>query len=1409
MTTTTNPGNYVDFDEYVGLKLERTRSTIRTTDLLTALAGVVAMFFGYLLVFVVLDQWVIRDGFGIAWRWFLLSILMISTVAWLVWKIGIPSFQTVNGLFAAKQIENAEPELKSNLLNLIDLKTSGRPVSPAILKAMERRAAVRLQEVDVTHAIDHRPLVRTAYVLLVVIVLFCLYALLSPKKISNSIWRGLLPAAEVPLATRTEILSVSPGDVTIPAHTQLVDIQVDLGGEIPQQVLMLYTTADGKFNRQPVELRVESEGQTRFKGQLIGENAQGLMQDVSYVIRAGDAESASFRITVEQPPSAEIESIRIEYPQYMKKDPLEYSQNGQIDAWEGAKVVVTAKTNMRVRAGMIQFLDDPQVGPNGEEIPMSVTSGGRQLQASWTLGLRSDGTFPKYYRIDCRTEDGRRDTAPTIHSLTIRPDLPPDVVLLQPDQDLDAPANATIPLLIQASDPDFELGYLYLNAEKGGQKILHEIISEGRQPKLLLKQDLVLSKLKAATGELIEFWIEAYDNKQPRPNTRNTPKIKIRVLDPVTKKEADQQLADQTKRVDEKLAEVEQETNPDALDKPSQPDDQTKEGTSQKDLKPNESDPAQDKNSDSTSSDDAQNQKPDGQSSDQNNKNVSDNPEKDSRQSQAKSKTDNSANNNSRNSDSKQESKPNKPLSADGSQDDEAIKRLSEKLNKDSKKPENQPPKSSDTKTAEEPSPSKPEDDPAKPKPATESSKTSDKDEPHPDAAEKDQPAPADRQKETPTDAKKRPNDEKNSEKTPDSDQQKTGKPNPDQPDPKSDPQKVAETDENKPEKSDEMKSDEAPSEKADKPKKERKNQDPSEEKASEKSDDTKPEKSKTKTEREASDESEEPGAEQKQTKKPDSAKDDQGPGTNPDQQAGKSDTERDSSDKDNKTGEPSPDKSQKDDLPTGMNEKAPKTKSDTKPESPKQKPNGSDSESNPDGPGEPAPDSPDAKKKPGDGTEEGPAKPDRDPKENPNRTKNENVKRDPAQKPETRPGDTPDDTKPKNTKEKPAKSGDQRKPDSGKEKTIDQDPNQKPDEQPNEMKENGPEKAKPGSKNPSEKSKEETGSDADGDGEKQQDQKNPGSKSSKEKETKSKEDQNKQDQGPSETDSPAGDKSAGKPGKKSDRDAKSSQTPPDGDKSGSKSDSKPGASKPGEKSGSDQNPDDSKQTSDKTGSDKAGDKKGSDSKSDGKKSDSKSQNDQDGQGKGDKPGQGGGSGKPSGQPGGSGATKPGPSNGDPTGGGGEVSDGDGTATQGGETSPVEPGEEANMEYNRQATELILQKLKKELERGEVDPELLEQLGWNQEEMKQFADRLSRYLEESKRSEESPEAKARQQQFQEMLKNLDLQKSGAQRSGEKEPKRDVMQIESKRTPVPPAYRSAYEKFTRDLAKQKGNQGKKN
>ena len=284
------------------------------------------------------------------------------------------------------EIEKAEPELKSNLLNLVDLKASGREVNPTILKAMERQAAVGLQKVDISTAIDHRPLVRTLYALLAVIVVCCFYAMLSPKKVLNSIWRGLLPASQVPLATMTEILQVKPGDVTIPAHQPSVEVQVEVSGEIPPQVMLLYTTADGQQD-QPVELYAAPDGQPMFRGQIVSSSNQGLIQDLTYFIRAGDAKSRQFKITVEQPPYADIERLRIEFLNYMKLQPVEQTNNGAIDAWEGAKVLLDAKTNMPVRTAMIQFLDDPQAGPNGRRSPHD--GDGRRANVAGRVELES------------------------------------------------------------------------------------------------------------------------------------------------------------------------------------------------------------------------------------------------------------------------------------------------------------------------------------------------------------------------------------------------------------------------------------------------------------------------------------------------------------------------------------------------------------------------------------------------------------------------------------------------------------------------------------------------------------------------------------------------------------------------------------------------------------------------------------------------------------------------------------------------------------------------------------------------------------------------------------------------------------------------------------------------------------
>ena len=60
--------HYVDYEEYVDFQLEKTRSSIKLTDIFTTLTALAVAVIGYLLVFVILDQWVLDGGFGYASR---------------------------------------------------------------------------------------------------------------------------------------------------------------------------------------------------------------------------------------------------------------------------------------------------------------------------------------------------------------------------------------------------------------------------------------------------------------------------------------------------------------------------------------------------------------------------------------------------------------------------------------------------------------------------------------------------------------------------------------------------------------------------------------------------------------------------------------------------------------------------------------------------------------------------------------------------------------------------------------------------------------------------------------------------------------------------------------------------------------------------------------------------------------------------------------------------------------------------------------------------------------------------------------------------------------------------------------------------------------------------------------------
>jgi hypothetical protein len=605
---------YVDFDEYVEYQVGKTQARIKTTEIATACFAAGTMFLACLLVFVVLDQWAIPGGFGVTARSLMLAGLLGSVAVWLISRALIPYLKSVNALFAARVIESSDPHLKSSLLNLIDLRHAGKEIPASVQRAMEKRAAVQLAHVDVDQAIDRRPLLRTAYALLAVVVLCCGYVLFSPKDALSSVKRLLLPSAGTPVATQTSIANVTPEDQRILART-LLTVEADVLGKAPPQVTLFYTTADRKFVDQPIEMRSIQEGLPRYRGLITGEDGRGLLQNLTYHIAAGDARTRDYRIEVAQPPSAKVESIQFSYPPYMQLEPKTQAE-GHIDTWEGAKVSLQAVTNMPVQSAILVFTDTESPEERGEELRMTITDG-TKLAADWKLAFRSDGTQPHYYHIRCTTTTGESDPEPTQYTINVRPDQRPEITLVHPVQDLERPANAVVPLLIRASDPDFQLRFLTLRVEQAGEEVYSAHIFEGAQSSFEGSYDFDLKEVGSnglKPGDEIQFWIEARDNKQPLGNRTNTQPLKITIIKPVSPEEVQEQLAADKQAQQDQLAQSEQPQNDQNRDPAEQPEQGAEE-------RPQERDPPAEPMSDqerNDKQDQAENQeKKDGQGSEQ------------------------------------------------------------------------------------------------------------------------------------------------------------------------------------------------------------------------------------------------------------------------------------------------------------------------------------------------------------------------------------------------------------------------------------------------------------------------------------------------------------------------------------------------------------------------------------------------------------------------------------------------------------------------------------------------------------------------------------------------------------------------------------------------------------------------
>jgi hypothetical protein len=284
-------------------------------------------------------------------------------------------------------------------------------------------------------------------------------------------------------------LAVEPGTVTVPRGSAL-DIRVAASGFAPDQaVLFLRAGDDDAWDART--MNVDSTG--AFSLRLFDLDAS-----LSYRIDAGDASSATFRVTVTDLPTVRRVTTVLDYPAYTGLPREEFPEQGDVAAVRGTRVTVHPTLTMPIRSGVLRFDD-------GRTVPLTVTDS--VVSADFTVDQTG------VYAIDLIAPDGTAVAGTVRWSVTALADHAPVVRISDPGRDSKATSVEEVPIAVSVDD-DYGVSMVELRYSVNGGSEQRIPLAERLAPATLtprLVHTLLLEEVPLAAGDLITYHARATD----------------------------------------------------------------------------------------------------------------------------------------------------------------------------------------------------------------------------------------------------------------------------------------------------------------------------------------------------------------------------------------------------------------------------------------------------------------------------------------------------------------------------------------------------------------------------------------------------------------------------------------------------------------------------------------------------------------------------------------------------------------------------------------------------------------------------------------------------------------------------------------------------------------------------------
>ena len=472
---------------------------IRIKSLIEGILLSFSILLGLVIVFSILDYSI---SFNSRVRLYFLIGLILSIIILLVKFIVIPLLSPLTENKIALKIQKRYPALRDDLINSIQLFpiASLRDevyVSKALIGELIRRTSQKVRIVNAFEVEDIKRLKKFFFISLSVSLIFSFLLFFPPRILPFSLPRLLRP---LDYEQVNRLLRVTPGNVEVlHGESQKIRVEIFQKGGTPY---LIYKISGGNWQRAKMLKEAYPEGETRKFSYKFSK----ITQPIDYFIKWKDLRTQTYSISVVILPEVGDVSVKYIYPSYTGLSELKVEKtSGDLEALLGTQVQMTLKANKPIRKGFL-LTDD------GKRLPLKIE---KDLYLEGGLVL----TGERVYWVEVEDTQGYTNPSPIKHYIKTLLDNPPQIKIIAPGCDLTISEKSEVKLAYEASD-DFglsqiDLVYQKLTGETYDSMKPGRIRIERFQPSVgqkLLDYQWELEKLDLHPGELISYYLEAWDN---------------------------------------------------------------------------------------------------------------------------------------------------------------------------------------------------------------------------------------------------------------------------------------------------------------------------------------------------------------------------------------------------------------------------------------------------------------------------------------------------------------------------------------------------------------------------------------------------------------------------------------------------------------------------------------------------------------------------------------------------------------------------------------------------------------------------------------------------------------------------------------------------------------------------------